>query len=353
MVGRRAQEQSGGAGSTNMQASRDVVFHQGITVTEVRDIVLDLFKANFLEMTGAAEEKARERVEEITNEYLKQLGERNPAGLASVQDPDMLVSIYNAQKGYACSGDVDLEGVLVDLLVDRSGQKTRDIKTLVLNQAIECLPRLTIAQRRAIAFVFFVRYTQYRGAMVLPIFYQYLAANLGPFADLAANKPADYRYILSTGAGIGVVPRTLEKLFWNSCCGYFSKGFSADQILPEARRFIDDRSVIVPCIRDPQKLQMNAISLDQVKKLQEVKGIQVAPGRAGPLESACLYGQMADWEIRENLVTHLPFMAQVFDHWENSGLGSVDLTVIGIAIGNAYWHRVTGGPSLLDMWLSA
>lgn len=138
----RRQEQSGGDESVNIQAGQNATVHIGVTASEVRDIALDVFRANFLELRGLAEEVARERAERITQDFIDALQKRNPAGLASIQDPDMQLSIYSAQKGYACSGDEDLEAALIDLLVDRAGQSSRDLKTLVLNQAIECLPRL-------------------------------------------------------------------------------------------------------------------------------------------------------------------------------------------------------------------
>jgi hypothetical protein len=110
----RKQDQSGGVGSTNIQAGQNAVIHVGITATEARAIALDVFKANFLTISGVAEQTVRDRVEEITNEYLEQLQSKNPAALANVQDPDILQYIYNAQKGYACSGEEDLEVTLID-----------------------------------------------------------------------------------------------------------------------------------------------------------------------------------------------------------------------------------------------
>jgi hypothetical protein len=356
----RKQEQSGSIGSTNVQAGGNVVIH-GITAAEARDIALDVFKANFLTLNGIAEQTARDRAEKITNEYLEKLQERNPAGLVSVQDPDMLHSIYNAQKGYACSGDEDLEEALVDLLVERSGQNSRDLKTLVLNQAIECLPRLTIGQRKAIAVSFLVRCTRYGGPLILPVFYHYLVNDYAPFVDIASNKWTDYRYAQS--AGVGAVTQftlELEDAFWQRFCGFFTKGFALDLARGQLSNHLDDhqildytkdRSVFIPCIRDAEMLQVNAVSMDDVKELQVAKGFEAKPGTAGPLETLCLYGRMINLEIRQDVVSHISSMAQLFDHWNTSGLANFDLTTIGIAIGHAYWRRMTGATAPLDAWL--
>lgn len=349
----RRQEQSGGDDSLNIQAGQDATVYVGVTASEVRNIALDVFRANFLELRGIAEEVARDRAERITREFIDTLQARNPAGLSSIQDPDMQLSIYNAQKGYACSGDEDLEAALIDLLVERAGQKSRDLKTLVLNQAIEYLPRLTTGQRKAIAVVFLVRYVRYAGPLSLPLFYGYLTTHLASFCDIAINKLADYRYLQSVGI-CGPLPSTspkLEKIFWYNSCGLFTTGFTLGEIPEEARSFGDDRSVIVPCIRNSEKLQVNAVSHDDIKNLQTVKGVKFSATSAGSLDTAHLYGQMIDAEIRKDLITNVPVMGQLFDNWDNSALGSFDLTAVGTAIGHAYWRRVTGALTPLDPWL--
>lgn len=58
----RKQDQTGGSGSTNVQAGQDVVIHVGVTATEARAIALDVFRSNFLTMSGVAEQVVRDRV---------------------------------------------------------------------------------------------------------------------------------------------------------------------------------------------------------------------------------------------------------------------------------------------------
>ena len=358
----RRQEQSGGDDSVNIQAGQNATVYVGVTASEVRDIALDVFRANFLELRGIAEDVARDRAECITREFIEALQARNPAGLASIQEPDMQLSIYNAQKGYACSGDEDLESALVDLLVDRAGQKSRDLKTLVLNQAIECLPRLTAGQRTAVAISFLVRHSQFNGPLFLPLFYQYIVTNLAPFADIASGKLIDCQYAQSAGVGAVVLGQLLlEDAFWQRYCGYLFEGITIDQVSSQLRahgleahqidEYIADRSIFIPCIRNAEMLQINAVSIEDVKKLQIAKGLAGKPGNAGPLETLCLHGQMLKPKIKEDIVSHVPAMSQLFDYWVSSGLSNFELTAVGIAIGHAYWRRTTGATASLDTWL--
>jgi hypothetical protein len=169
---RPSQDLSGGPDSTNLQAGRDIVY--GVAAAEARKIALDVYNANYMKLAGIAEDTARDRAERITREFIETLKERNPAGLASMSDPDMLRTLYAAQEGYSCSGEDDLEAALIDLLVDRAGQAEPDLKTHVLNQAIATLPKLTKKQRAAATVIFSVRHTQYAGPFDLSAFYDYL-----------------------------------------------------------------------------------------------------------------------------------------------------------------------------------
>lgn len=120
---------------------------------------------------------------------------------------------------------------------------------------------------------------------------------------------------------------------------------------PRIREYINDRSVFIPCIRNTEMLQVNAVSLNNVRALQAAKGLAGRPGHAGPLETLCLYGRMPDEELRRDIILHVPAMSQVFDRWNSSGLSNFELTAAGIAVGHAYWRKTTGGTASLDTWL--
>jgi hypothetical protein len=221
----RGQRQSGGDASANIQAGHDVVIHKGLSAEEARSIALDVFHANFLKLRDVAEEVAVARAEKITRDFLDQLLQRQPDGLGQMQDPDVLQAVFNAQSGYVRSGDEDLEQALIDLLVDRAGQEVRDIKAVVLNEAIATLPKLTADQRSAIAVCFLVRYTMYSGPLELPAFYAYLDQNLAPLADEPPRRKSAYQHIQYTGTGsLSAFTVYLENVFSESAKGFFTRG---------------------------------------------------------------------------------------------------------------------------------
>ena len=112
------QSQDVGGGATAIQAGGSVtVVNVGVTASEARQIALDVAKATFYELTGAAKETASIRVEEITEQVIKKLETDYPEGLQKAKDPDFQYALYTVQKEYARNGDKDLGDLLVDLLV--------------------------------------------------------------------------------------------------------------------------------------------------------------------------------------------------------------------------------------------
>lgn len=339
----RHQEQSGGADSVNVQAGQNVTVNvNGITVSEAREIALDVFRSNFLTLRGVAEEVACDRAERLTREFLADLHTRNPAGLSSMGDPDMLRALYAAQEGYACSGEGDLEAALIDLLVDRASQDERDLKTYVLNQAIATAPKLTKNQRAALAVVFLVKHTKYGGPFDLSSFYDSLAEHLAPFVAEMPEKNAELRYMQYTGVGSpSFGSMMLGQAYYIQAYGFFVKGFTREEAPEPWVPFLDDPEVFMPGLRDPSKLQINARSQSDLAQLSDAKQILT-------LLTHKDLGRLYEHEIKEDLVAHVPALRKLVDIWDSVGFSNFDLTAIGLAIGHATLRKLADPSPLAD-----
>jgi hypothetical protein len=342
----RSQDLSGGQDSTNFQAGRDIVY--GVTAAEARQIALDVYNANFLKLAGVAEDVARDRAEEITREFVETLQARNPAGLASMGDPDMLQTLYAAQEGYACSGENDLEEALIDLLVDRAGQAERDLKTHVLNQAIATLPKLTKKQRAAVTVVFSVKHTRYTGPFDLSAFYGYLSHYLVPFVAEIPENSADFGYMQYTGVGsvLTFAPTPLESAYQDQAYGFFRTDLLERQLRNLGLHSSTSRSIYAMPPRSP-KLQIRARSMTEVQELAKAKNIPTPVTHAST-------GRMQDPEIRSDMIAHVPLLEILFNKWGDAGkpnAATFQLTAVGIAIGHASQRKVVSGAAPLDLFL--
>jgi hypothetical protein len=258
----------------------------------------------------------------------------------------MLRTLYAAQEGYACSGEDDLEQALVDLLVDRAGQAERDLKTHVLNQAVATLPKLTKKQRSAVTIVFVVKNTQYVGPLALPVFYEYLTRYLAPLVDELPESSSDFGYMQYTGVGsiVPFQPVTIEAAYYQTAYGFFSNGFTGE-VAPEPwRPFLDDPEIFMPCLRDPQKLQIRARSMAEVEELAKAKNIPALVTNAAT-------GRMQEPDIRADMIGHVPSLEILFNKWpgeSDASLSKFKLTAVGIAIGHACQRKVVGDVGSLD-----
>lgn len=343
-----SQKAQGEDGSTNLAAGRDVIYN-GASRDEIKEIALGVFRDNFLDLRGVAEEIALGRAERVTNDYLNRLMEENPQKLGALVDPDMQRAVFTAQQEYACSGEEELARTLVDLLVERTGQEDRSLKTLALNEAITAAPKLTSAQRRAIAATFILKYTRYSGSMEVAGFHAGFVRHnlLGIARDGLPTRMVEYQHIEYVGAGTVTMGEvTLGRAFKSGNEGLFTPGFEAEAVPADIRDAV--LAVAIPAIRDPAKLQLPIRSTEELDGLASRTNLTK---RRDSLLELLERHQMTDEQVLAEAVAETPELQVVIDAWSASSLKNLTLTSVGLAIGHAYWQRSTGGRADLSIWL--
>lgn len=344
------QVQKGGENSTNIQAE-EVNVVQGLTYAEVRQVAIDVFKANFYDLAGEAKNIAESRASKITEDFLAKLQAENPDGFSKAQDPDFQHALFTVQKEHARSGDEDLGSLLVDLLVDRSKQNQRDILQIVLNESLAIAPKLTKEHLAALSVVFLFRYTQNYGIGNHKSFGQYLDMRCAPFAESIPKNQASYQHLQFSGCGaVSMASVYLEEILGESYQGLFLKGFDPEEITKREVSIGADQNFFVPCLNDPEKLQVRAISKEILERNMEQLNV---PEEDHPKILALFdLGKMSEEEIKEKCIEIRPYMAQVFDAWSSSNLSNFTLTSVGIAIGHANIKRFVGEFANLSIWIN-
>lgn len=345
------QNQDVGNSATAIQAGGSVTINVGVTSSEVREIALDVAKATFYELSGAAKETATIRVEEITDQVIKKLEKDFPAGLQKAKDPDFQYALFTVQKEYARNGDKNLGDLLVDLLVDRSKQDQRDILQIVLNESLSTAPKLTDTHLAALAVIFLFKYTQNATVANHQSFGEYLDKHLLPFVSKLSKNQAGYQHLEFSGCGsIGFGGNSLEGILGTLYQGQFLKGFDQSEITNRAISVGLDSRFFIPCLNDISKLQVNANSKENLGKHLDAQGVS-PEDRAKILELFDL-GKMSEPEIKEKLITIRPYMAGVFETWTNSAMQTFTLTSVGMAIGHANIKRLIGEFASLSIWIN-
>ncbi|MEO0433588.1 MAG: LPO_1073/Vpar_1526 family protein [Cyanobacteria bacterium J06656_5] len=344
------QEQNVAEGSTAIQAGGDVTI-AGLNYADVRNVALDVFKANFYELAGVAKEIARTRAEEITEEFLSKLQQENPDGFKKSKDPDFQYALFTVQKEYARNGDKELGDLLVDLLVDRSKQEQRDILQIVLNESLTTAPKLTDSQLAALAIIFLFRYTQNFNVGNHQMFGEYLDAYAAPFVSKVVKTAACYQHLEFSGSGtVGTGQISLEKILGETYQGQFLKGFEEKEVIDKSISIGLDERFFMPCLNDPSKLQVRANSKELLNQALEKYAI-LAEDRT-QIVALFNLGKMNATEIKDKCIEIRPYMSNLFEVWSESTMKSFALTSVGIAIGHANIKRLVGEFANLSIWIN-
>lgn len=346
------QNQDVGNSATAIQAGGSItVINVGVTSAEARAIALDVARATFYELTGAAKETASIRVEEITDQVIKKLEKDFPEGLQKAKDPGFQYALFTVQKEYARNGDKDLGDLLVDLLVDRSKQDQRDILQIVLNESLSTAPKLTDTHLAALAVIFLFKYTQNYSVGNHQTFGEYLDKHLLPFVSKLSKNQAGYQHLEFSGCGsIGLGGNSLGGIFGTLYQGQFLRGFDQSEIENRAISVGLDSRFFIPCLNDASKLQVKANSKEILEKHLEAQG--VSPEDRAKILQLFDLGKMSEPEIKEKLIAIRPYMAEVFEIWSNSPMQTFTLTSVGMAIGHANIKRLIGEFASLSIWIN-
>jgi hypothetical protein len=345
------QNQKAGDNSTNIQAGGSVVIQQGLTVTEARQIALDVFKGNYLTLAGEAVDVARRRAEEVTEAFLKKLQTQNPEGLKQAKEPDFQHAVFTVQKEYARCGDKDLGDLLVDLLVDRTKQPLRSILQIVLNESLAVAPKLTHDQLAALSLIFLFRYTINNGLGSFAGLDAYLARYVAPFSSVIDKKDACYQHLEYSGCGtVGIGSVALVEVFRRNYAGLFSKGFDEAQFQSKQMTIPFTHPIFVTCLHDQSRRQVNAMNEDVLKK--QAASQQIVGDDLNKLIALQNEHLMAHEDIKTFIVARQPHMQRVFDIWEESNMKHFTLTSVGISIGHANIKKNLGEFTDLSIWIN-
>lgn len=351
MIKDKVQKQDSGDDSTNLQAQSIVVNH-GISYSDAKEIALDVYKANFLQLSKDAAQIARQRAEELTDDFLQKLQQENESAIESMNEPSMQAALYEAQKQYAKTGDKDLEELLVDILVERASTSERNIHQIVLDEALEVAAKLTAEQMDALTINFLITRTTNQSLINLPAIQNYLQTQVAPFIGNLSNETSCYEHLEYIGCGSlmhmgGLKP--IEQIYQESYGGLFSKGFDRERLEKDIENPDSYPYLITNCLHDSKLFQVNAINVGVIEQICESHNTpsDVKQKFVNLFNST----RMNPLEIKQYLIKVSPVVEPLFGLWDNSGLSKLILTTVGIAIAQANFRRKTGVKLDLSIWI--
>ncbi|KZZ86238.1 LPO_1073/Vpar_1526 family protein [Bacillus sp. SJS] len=347
MIGDNQKQQSGD-NSVNVQG-KSVTINNGLSYSDVKEIVLDTFHANFLQLSNDAANLAKQRAEELTNDYLKMLKEKDESALDAMNDPDMQYTFYTAQREYARSGNKDLSEMLVDILFERSRIKEKPLMQIVLNECVEIAPKLTSSQLDILSLVFIFKYTQNYSVNNFETLKLYIESRVLPFTSKLKKEISHYQHLEYAGCGsISIGERSLPDILLITYAGLFCKGFN-ENILQERFPKEIPYHVFKPCLHNDNLLQINAMNEEALKNnytdgFDEETTIK--------LQNMFTEFQMTAEEVKAFMIGLTPDIKSLFEYWEDSSMKNMTLTSVGIALAHANIRRKNIEGYDLSIWIN-
>lgn len=166
------QEIQSGDNSSNYQSNRDMSIinnFSGISYTDAKEISMGVFEDNFYRLSEKASVIAIQRAEELIDSLLnriKELENNMPGLIEKIENPDVQYTVVNAQKQYARTGGKEKLDIMTSLLTKRFQSDEDSLKSIVLNESLEVISKLTTKQISIVTTIFLVRNCKMANASV-------------------------------------------------------------------------------------------------------------------------------------------------------------------------------------------
>lgn len=321
----------------------------GISEDQARSIALTVFHENFIRLGQDAADLAAGRAQRLVDDYIKAQHEKAADDLAQVADPDFLSALFQAQKAYARTGDQDLELLLVDMLVSRASEKGRNLRQIVLNEAIEVASKLTQSQIDLLTVIFMLRNVTLQPGNVASVA-QYLTNHFVRHADLLIADSNVYTYLDYAGAArVQITSASFSGLMIHHFCGFLSKGFSNEEAQDLTRLDYRVAPLLRKSARTPGLVELDVVNKEHLITRMEAIGLPKAvqeklTQKLEPL----LIDDAAKLEYLDALA---PGTRRFGEAWDACDIKSATLTAVGIAIAHSNTKRSGINIPTLSTWI--
>ncbi|ELW4736288.1 hypothetical protein SH739_003505 [Escherichia coli] len=150
------QSQTVSDGSFAVQVHGNVTY-SGLSYNDVKDICVDMMRANFPILREDARKLSMEYVEQFGQKFFERIAKEDAAKAEEkLKTPDVQAAINSSVVHVARMTNKSHQDILCELLVEKI-KENQDEKNIILNEAIEVTSKITINQIKYVAFVYLLR----------------------------------------------------------------------------------------------------------------------------------------------------------------------------------------------------
>ena len=335
--------QTAGENSKNLNVMGD--YHEGLSYKDARQVALDVFKANSSVYTEIAKKTIDERVVNITDDIFTMIYSELPDTVEKLVEPAVQDTLLKIQKEYAKNDDPALKERLIALLKNRLKADEKDMETIVLDEALEIVPKLTGIQLNILSLNLTVLRILHHEVTNRDTFFHMLTSKILLFYSNHMSKTMEYAHLQYLGCtGIlseGSTYKPIEEIFRNQYAGLFSRGFSREEFYEYMGIEIQEfQQLITICQIDKEKYQFNAMNENVLKYSIAQSGKQEYEEKLLQYYKEHI---MEVKEIKDDISSHVQGFEELADFWKKtSEFKSMNLTSVGIEIGLLNYNLQTG-----------
>lgn len=134
---------------------------------------MDVYRTNFYKLSSEVRKIIDERAKLFIDDYIKKAVQNN-IPMDEFKNLDYQYIFYKAQEGYIRSGWDDLKDILQQVLLKRAKEPDFSLKQIVLNESVNIVNKLTIAQIDIITILFILNHCVNRAVKDYETLYFYL-----------------------------------------------------------------------------------------------------------------------------------------------------------------------------------
>jgi hypothetical protein len=336
---------------TNTQNIGNQTNHYGVTIEQVRGMVSDTFKAEFYKFLDHAGDIATARAQKLCDAVLARLEKENPAALNQANNPDFRYSLLTAQKAYARNDDEDTGTLLVELLVERTREEGQSLAQVVLNEALDIVPRLTKEQIAALTISFLMRRTINHEVRNFQDFLKLTDEQVVPFMQNARLSSAALSHMAFTGCGqiLQLNNSKMADALLQKYPGIWQAGIPQNDPIVEKLSYDTRVKVLRPSQHSPGMLEV----FDAPERGKAVREHMIVNElERADVESLLARKQLTASEVKERCIAARPYMAALFDMWDETDMSAFDISAIGMAIAHANVVRMFPNFGPLSIWIN-
>jgi hypothetical protein len=342
------QRQQGGDGSLNLQG-QTVTYNSGISYADARLIAEDVFSRNALVLAGEARKTAEARATEITEMFLTKLKMSSAATFDALAEPDVQHNLYAAQHGYARSGSTPLAETLVNLLVSRCEAPGTDIESLVLNEAIATMPKITTGQANLLSLNWLLQRARDANVDSVRAHAAELQDIVDPLLDDLPTGRVEVEHLQYAGC-ISISNRrfTFHDVITATYGELYCDGFLASDVPLVLEPYLKDERVF-------RKLNAEGSLLRAASDRElSVAGVaSLSNDQLGQLAELRRRSRMSKAAVVEAIEEFYPRISTLARLWESSTIRFAELTSVGTALAHANAVRTSKFEGPLSVWINA